>query len=267
MSTTPRATCLRDLFVLDAIPLDDTTTLNDSSGAKPQIWCFKARFAPSASGSIGRSAYGGSTLASTLIAASRTIPNESYHVYSFTGNFLGPASIHAPLHFTVHETRSTSSYASRYVQVFQDYPSSAGHSRRQVLAALVDFQRTQPKHDFFDFSKPPESQLRQPSDASLVAMDDLLSHLWPAATIKGFKRYFCNIFDAFESKLYPDSIHTFNAYGELKGQKTPQDGKPITDKKLDMLFRAREPLYTDSEKAAATMYALSTSIRWADNIS
>lgn len=267
----PRARTLRDLFELDALldapnpPATAAAPSPSNSNNKTKTWQFRGRFAPSASGFKSKAAYGGSTMASALIAAGKTVPNsrgvhseEDYHVYSYAGHFLGPATVHASLHFVVHETRTTRSYASRYVQVLQEFvvARSGQRQERQVFAALVDFQRTDANFDFLDFSAPPDAPLLDAADPSLVPMDELLSlqRHWSAETVSGFLDHFGEIYKLFEARLYADSVHTHNACGERPGVPgIPQEGRAMTDKRLDTLIRAREELTTSYERAAAVV--------------
>ena len=64
-------------------------------------------------------AYGGYALAVALKAAGLSVP-QGYHIYSFMGNFLGPASTDKPLHVTTRTFRQTRTFATRHIEVSQE---------------------------------------------------------------------------------------------------------------------------------------------------
>ncbi|UZJ57628.1 hypothetical protein CBS101457_006948 [Exobasidium rhododendri] len=85
-------------------------------------------------------AYGGLLQAQSLLAAYHSLPGEysersKWVVYSVTGHFLGPTSLHATAEYRVERLRDTRTFATRSIVVSQVIDGK----RRNTFSATVDF--------------------------------------------------------------------------------------------------------------------------------
>lgn len=250
LSMTRAARTLQELFELEIIGVH-------KGDLKEQQ--FRSRFAPAASGDAGsHQAYGGCTIATAVVAAGNTVPHD-FKIYSALGNFLGPATTDASLRLVVQTTRSTTSFCSRYVQVFQQVPASRQKRRhlteRQVLAVLVDFNKPFPT-SLFEYSAKPTSTL-SPEDPSLLHMDHVFTHVWPPEVTRKYKAWYADHYRFFEQRALPDSPHAYNAHGIWKDrpqskQTTHFDPSDLTNKHIAVWAKCRTELDGHLQHAAAT---------------
>lgn len=252
------ASRLRDLFLLN--PLEADVTKADS-GSNGQKWHFTSRFPPPNSGNEVKASYGGSTLAMVLMAASKTVDLGTFSISSALGHFLGPASPTTRLCLVVHDVRTTLSFCTRHVQVYQNVAASrkdpAKQHRRQVMTAVVDYQR-QDAPQLFEFSASPETfdpslPLLPASDECCVNMTRLLQDQWPADVVRRYSGSFGRFNEFFESRVLPHSPQVTNAYGHIREtSNNPQAHLPLTERTNASWFKAREELADDAERVAAT---------------
>lgn len=252
------ATHLRDLFLIDAAK--DEVTRADSSSSD-QKWHFTSRFPPPNSGDDLKASYGGSTLAMTLMAASKTVDLDAFSVSSALGHFLGPANPSTRLCLVVHDVRTTLSFCTRHVQVYQNVSASrkepAKQHRRQVMTAVIDYQRTDAPQ-LFEFSAPPEMldpnlHLLSSDDERCVDVTHLLQERWPADVVRRYQGSFGRFNDFFENRVLPYSPQVTNAYGHIRDPSSnPQAHLPLTDRTNASWAKTREKLADDAERVAAT---------------
>ncbi|WFD21306.1 hypothetical protein MCAP1_003567 [Malassezia caprae] len=107
-------------------------------GVKPtgDPWVWEGVSLPLGMGNLRPIAYGGFAIATAVVAAGATLPQEVHLVpYSLVGHFLGPASLESPFVCEVTSIRDTRNFATRFVLVKQRGPDG---QLRSVLSVTLD---------------------------------------------------------------------------------------------------------------------------------
>lgn len=215
---------------------------------------YISRLRPAAYGNVGGIAFGGCTTAIAGSAAYAEVP-KNYHLYSFVGHFLGPATTTAKLHCTVHVVRDTKTFATRRVVVTQQQPDG---KIRSCLEVLADFHVKEPA--LLTYSSPPALKYKAPEESPTLkdlvdkAIADGIVNEDPIAK---FAPMFYEAERYWEMKTCTEGMSGQNLVGMLANAlPTDQDNLPVTDRVSSDWMRLRTPLTSDSEKAAALLFLL-----------
>ncbi|KAJ9093420.1 hypothetical protein QFC21_006451 [Naganishia friedmannii] len=217
------------------------------------------------------SVYGGCVLALCVSAAFASLPTNDagriYDVYSVLGTFLGPTSTKTKLRFTVEDIRTTKSFATRKVEVWQEFPDGNGSgttSRRRTMIQLVDFHVREPATSVLSgmtYSKRPlhpESCCDDPD--ALISQDQYLTENQTSAISKQFHHVFPLFFRYLDMKPIPESMGVAKALGLNSAVRTSQDDLPLQQRTNAHWWRIKEVkggggmLTTPGERAAAVAF-------------
>lgn len=199
-------------------------------------------------------AYGGYALAVACKAACLSVPSD-YHIYSFMGNYLGPASTDRPLRATTRTIRQTRTFATRHVEVSQKQENG---ELRVCLFATVDFQ-VKEKGSMFEYARPPSMKYTHhaglPSTLEL-AHKHLAEGRVDQKTHDAFAKAFSVSASLFNVHPCPEGIFAQNLSGIAKSLPHTQDALPLTSRTSADWFRSSTPLPTAVDQIAAlTFYA------------
>jgi len=241
-------------------------------GVKPtnDPWVWEGVSSPLGMGNVRPIAYGGFAIATAVVAAGATLPQNAHLVpYSLVGHFLGPASLQSPFVCEVKSIRNTRQFATRFVLVKQRgkdgtlrsvlsltldmiaSPQSTAEKLQQhqqnhtdpaSVASVVRYQPRTPWHiDAPDRLLPVEQHLAQrvaagELDESVVAIQKRFMGLW---------------FELFEMRVVPSSMMDQNMIG-LMDVRTSQDELPLQDRRAFDWMHIRTPLPpTDGSRGPA----------------
>lgn len=234
---------------------------------------FETIHPPQKMGNPANIAYGGYALATACKAAALSVPS-NYHLYSFVGNYLGPAYADRPLRATVRTIRQTRTFATRQVEVSQKQDNG---DLRVCLIALADFQ-TKEKASFMTYSKPPTKQYpnwkdcptQQESHQKLLGEGKISQKL-----LALHAKMFSLLPSMYEQRQCPEGIFAQNLNGMAKTLDTTQDHLPLTRKSTADWFKCKQPLPTAVDHisnltflidGAIAFVPLSFSKQWFDDI-
>lgn len=193
-----------------------------------------------------------------------------YDIYSVLGTFLGPTSTKAKLQFTVEDIRTTKSFATRKVEVWQDFPDENGGgkaTRRRTMIQLVDFHVREPATSVLPgmtYSKQPlhpESYRDDPD--TLINQHQYLEQTQSSTISKQFHHVFPLFFRYLDIKPITQSMGVAKALGLNSGAKTSQDNLPLQERTNAQWFRIKKEeggegeLTTPGERAAAVALVVS----------
>ncbi|KAI1859317.1 hypothetical protein JX265_007254 [Neoarthrinium moseri] len=202
-------------------------------------------------------AYGGCTLGIATHAAYQTV-KPAYSLYSLVGHFLGPASTNEKLKCTVHETRTTKTFATRRVQVSQLQPDG---KMRACMELIADFQVEEPA--MLSYTTPPSRKYSGVEGG--VSLDEMKESAVSQgkvtrAAAEKFHKGFRMMDTFFDSKYCPEGIAAQNVFGGLKNEPTSQDHLPITEKSSADWIRTRVPLESRGERMGAVSFLIDGAI-------
>lgn len=197
-------------------------------------------------------AYGGYAIAVACKAACLSVP-DGYHIYSFMGNYLGPAYTDRPLRASTRTIRQTRTFATRHVEVSQIQDNG---EPRVCLFATADFQ-VKEKGSMFEYSRPPSKvyshheglpSVLEAASALLVADKiDWRSH-------DAFARAFAVSASLFDVRPCPQGIFAQTLSGLAKHLPHSQDELPLTARTTADWFRSSEHLPTPTDNLAALTF-------------
>lgn len=192
--------------------------------------------------------YGGHTLAIGIKAACVTAP-PGFHVYSITGQFLGPARNDRKIQASVRRIRDTRTFVTRFVELSQVQDDGTA---RLCLSLLADFHIQEPE-SVLTFSMPPAMQYTKYDKCPTAneSADALLAKgiisKEQAQRWKGTMGFF----DAFyEVRACPETVFSQQLIGLNKIIPSPQDHLSISEKRSADWFKNKTPLHA-SEQAAS----------------
>lgn len=204
---------------------------------------------PERMGNMAAIAYGGCTIAVTVAAAHRGVP-ETHHLYSVMGSYLGPALIDRPLRCSVETIRSTRTFETRLVRLSQVQNDG---SSRLCMIALADFQAAE-KAILMQYSASPvisysDVDRLQPSELQRKAL--VGTGKVPLKLAKTYEKNFGLMARFFEQRACPEGILAQNLFGVAKDVVTTQDNIPMTSKTSAEWTRARGDLAGSVQQMAA----------------
>ncbi|KAF2276685.1 Thioesterase/thiol ester dehydrase-isomerase [Westerdykella ornata] len=222
---------------------------------------------PRAMGNARPIAYGGFALAAAYKAAALTLltPSETqpeYHLYSFTGNYLGPANNNHPLLTSVTTIRQTRTFATRLVQVSQQQDDG---STRNCLVALADFQVAEPA-SLLTYSAPPSRTYTHHSnlpDADTYNKQLVASGRVQPKHVEALNTAFAVLKRLFDTRQCPEGIFAQKLSGIAKHLPTTQDTLPLTEKSTADWLRARDPLPNQVENTALLAWMMDGALAFA----
>ncbi|KAJ4381674.1 hypothetical protein N0V86_003038 [Didymella sp. IMI 355093] len=197
-------------------------------------------------------AYGGYALAVACKAACLSVP-EGYHIYSFLGNYLGPASTDRPLRATTRTVRQTRTFATRHVEVSQIQDDG---TTRVCLFATADFQ-VQEAGSLFTYSRAPSRQYSHHTDLPStldVAATHLAAGKIDQQTHDAFAAAFGVTSSLFTIRPCPEGIFAQNLSGLAKQLPHSQDAVPLASRTTADWFRSATPVSDPVEHLAALTF-------------
>lgn len=197
-------------------------------------------------------AYGGYALAVACKAACLSVP-EGYHIYTFMGNYLGPAYTDRPLRVSTRTIRQTRTFATRHVEVSQKQDNGA---LRVCLFATADFQ-VKEKGSMFEYSRSPSKQYSRHDGLSSAL--ETASKLHAAGKVnKEFHDLYAKAFSVsaslFDVRPCLEGIFAQNLSGLAKNLPHTQDDLPLTSRTTADWFRSSEHLPTPTDNLAALTF-------------
>ncbi|KAF9700641.1 hypothetical protein EKO04_001475 [Ascochyta lentis] len=216
-------------------------------------------------GNALRIAYGGFALAVALKAACYSVPS-GYHLYSFMGNYLGPASVDRCLYARVRDVRQTRSFATRHVEVYQVLDSDSEASKanqapkeRICLFATSDFHIQEPAGTLLSYHCPPRREGGYTHHTlcpakSRTAADLLAAGKISQSTHDAFTAAFALNSSLFDIKMCPEGIFAQNLSGHAKSLPHSQDHLPLPSRTSADWFRATGELPSQTEQLAALAF-------------
>lgn len=197
-------------------------------------------------------AYGGYALAVACKAACLSVPS-GYHIYSFMGNYLGPALTDRPLLATTRTVRQTRTFATRHVEVSQKLDDG---QTRVCLFATADFQAKE-KGSMFEYSRPPSKVYSNHKDlpSTLETAGALLSSgKINKAQHDAFAKAFVVSTSLFDMRPCPEGIFGQNLSGFAKSLPHTQDTLPLTSRTTADWFRSPTALTSPIDNVAALTF-------------
>lgn len=197
-------------------------------------------------------AYGGYALAVACKAAYFSVP-KGYNIYSFMGNYLGPAFTDRPLRATTRTVRQTRTFATRHVEVSQKQDNG---EIRVCLFATADFQ-VKEKGSLFEYSRPPSKKYSLHAGLPPVievAHDFLANGRIDQDAHDSFSHAFSVSSSLFESRPCPEGIFAQNLNGLVKTLPHTQDSLPITSRTTADWFRSITPFASKADNIAALTF-------------
>lgn len=207
---------------------------------------------PQRMGNAAPIAYGGYALAVACKAACLSVP-EGYHMYSFLGNYLGPASTDRPLRATTRTVRQTRTFATRHIEVSQIQDDG---KVRVCLFATADFQAKE-KASMFEYSRPPTKKYSDRKDLPTtleVATGLLKERKITQDTYDAFAKGFKVNASLFDSRPCPEGIFAQNLSGVAKALPHSQDALPLTSRTTAEWFRSKTPVADPNDNLAALTF-------------
>lgn len=197
-------------------------------------------------------AYGGYAIAVACKAACLSVP-EGYHIYSFLGNYLGPASTDRPLRATTRTVRQTRTFATRHVEVSQIQDDGKS---RVCLFATADFQ-VKEKGSMFEYSRPSSKQYS--GHEGLPAWPNVAAQLLKEGRVEqgthdAYTQAFSLTASLFDCRPCPEGIFAQNLSGMAKSVSHSQDDLPLTSRTTADWFRSATPLSNSIDNLAALTF-------------
>ncbi|KZM26066.1 uncharacterized protein EKO05_0005877 [Ascochyta rabiei] len=198
-------------------------------------------------------AYGGYALTAACQAAHLSAP-AGYHLYSFLGNYLGPASTDRPLRATVRSVRQTRSFATRHVEVSQLQDDG---KERVCLFATADFHIKEPAGSLLTYHRPPrgayshwsECPSRTETADALLAAGDISRETY--ARFESAVRVNAGLFEA---RMCPEGVFAQNLTGIAKAVPHSQDDRPLVERTSADWFRCASKLPSQTEQLGALAF-------------
>lgn len=197
-------------------------------------------------------AYGGYAIAVACKAACLSVP-EGYHIYSFMGNYLGPAYTDRPLRVSTRTIRQTRTFATRHVEVSQKQDNG---ELRVCLFATADFQ-VKEKSSMFEYSRPPGMKYSHHENLPSVlesAAALLATRKVDKESHDAYAKAFQVLSSLFEARPCPEGIFPQTLSGLAKHLPHTQDNLPITSRTTADWFRSREHLPTPTDNLTALTF-------------
>jgi acyl-CoA thioesterase II len=198
-------------------------------------------------------AYGGFAVAAAVKAGYLSLPNDSYHLYTCMGSFLGPAQTDRPLRSKVTVIRQTRTFATRQITVSQIQNDGTD---RACLVALADFQVAEPEslleysvtpaHDYSHWTKCVPWQVRGPQMVKEAKVTQAMADAQLAA--------FGVMHRSFETLPCPEGIFAQNIYGMAKNIRTTQHDLPVPKRSTADWIRMQFQLPNETENIAALAF-------------
>ncbi|KAB8336719.1 hypothetical protein FH972_021028 [Carpinus fangiana] len=215
---------------------------------------FESLFNPVRMGNAADIAYGGCALAFGVNAASQTVPTD-YHLYSALGHFLGPASTEKKLMCSVRQTRSTRSFATRNVEIFQKLDDGKD---RLVMFITTDFHLEE-QASLLTFSAQPFHQYSPVNDTvdTVEAEKKLVeAGLAPAALPKIGAKLFGPMRQYTDQRICPEGIMAQNMAGLNKSAETTQDHLALANKTSGDWIKSKQSLQHPIESLTAVTFVM-----------
>ncbi|KAK8034797.1 hypothetical protein PG993_009792 [Apiospora rasikravindrae] len=224
---------------------------------------FRSIFNPGRMGNAKPIAYGGCTLGVAVRAAYSAAVPSTHHLYSLVGHYLGPASTTEKLVCTVHDTRTTKSFATRRVVVQQVQPTTTNTGgeqqthMRMCMELIADFHAEEPAAPGMTYSAAPSRAYAGPGDQSEVpaVLTTVLSAA-EEATVQRSRDVFSLNERFLETRPCREGVAAQNLNGVLKSRPTTQDALPLADRTSAEWVRNKHPLSTPADQAAALAFCL-----------
>lgn len=234
-----RASTVTEQIALKQISEDTYTTL----------------FNPDKMGNAANIAYGGCALATGVNAAFQTV-EPGYHCYSVLGNYLGPTMNDRKLYAKIRRIRDTRTFASRQVELSQEYPDGRQGKHRSCMIMFVEFQRQEPG-SLLTYSAPQTREYPPPEECkSRYEMEEQLikSGKVPKKMVEVFRSVFGLMARFYEGCVIPGTAMAENLYGLAKHIPTSQDSLPLTQKYTAEWVRSRSELKTEAENVSSLSF-------------
>ncbi|KAK7966961.1 uncharacterized protein PG986_001238 [Apiospora aurea] len=224
---------------------------------------FRSVHNPGRMGNAKPIAYGGCTLGVAVRAAYAAAVPPTHRLYSLVGHYLGPASTTEPLVCTVHDTRTTKSFATRRVVVQQAHrPTTTGGEQTQTqmrtcMELIADFHAKEPAAPGMTYSVTPSRAYAGPDAQSEtpVVLTTVLSAAEEAAVARSRDVFGLN--ERFlETRPCRGGVAAQNLNGILKARPTTQDALPLADRTSAEWVRNKTPLESPADHAAALAFCL-----------
>lgn len=207
---------------------------------------------PQSMGNKQQIAYGGYALAAACKAACLSVP-AGYHLYSFMGHFLGPATTDRALRATTRSIRQTRTFATRHVEVSQLQPDG---TLRVCLSATADFMAKE-QGSVLTYSRAPSRPYTRP-DALPSTLDNARALLHAgkvdASTYAAFAASFAAMTGVFDVRPCPEGIFAQNLTGVAKALPHTQDALPLAARSTAEWFRVAAPLDAQADGLAALAF-------------
>lgn len=246
-------------------------------GVKPTSdpWVWEGVSLPLGMGNLRPIAYGGFAIATAVVAAGATLPQDTHLVpYSLVGHFLGPASLQNPFVCEVTSIRDTRNFSTRFVLVKQ---RASDGQMRSVLSVTLDMiaspestpeklqQHRTNNTDPASVSSVVRYESRTPWQIELpdqlLPADQYLAQRVAAGeldeSVVAAKHSFIGLWlELFEMRAVPSSMMDQNMLG-LVDVRTSQDQLPLQDRRSFDWMHIQTPLPPiDGSKGPAVCEAL-----------
>ena len=213
---------------------------------------------PEKMGNSANIAFGGCTLGVAAAAVHEGV-SEPYRLYSFTGQFLGPALTARKLMCTVREVRKTRSFITKVVEVSQKQDNG---SERTCLIALADFHTIEPA-SLLIYSKHPSTEHSSVQNSPSVAehrQNLVRSGATSAESAELHTKAFGLMAKFFDNKICPEAINGQCLVGFGTAAKTTQDHLPLVERTAADWIRCRQPLETPGQHASSLAFVMDAAI-------
>ena len=202
---------------------------------------FESTCNPARIGNTANIAYGGCASAFAVKAAFETLPTGPirYHLYSVLGNYLGPALTDRKLRCHVRDVRTTRSFATRQLEVWQE--KDGGEGKRVVMILTVDFHAEEDALLVYSAKPDLDSQGVESASSTAEHRDRMVKN--GTASQKQADVHvvqFGLMTRFFEMRPHPESLGGQNLNGVVKKARTSQDGRSLTDKRSWDWIRVRQ---------------------------
>lgn len=215
---------------------------------------FESHFNPVRMGNAADIAYGGCALAFGVNAASQTVPT-GYQLYSALGHYLGPASTSKKLLCSVRRTRSTRSFATRNIEIYQKQDDGKD---RLVMFMTADFHLEE-QASLLTFSAEPfhrYSHVNDTLDTAEAEKRQVAAGKAPAALPKMMAKLFGPMRQYTDQRVCPEGIMAQNMAGLNKSAKTTQDHLALVDKTSADWVKSKQSLDSALESLTALTFVM-----------
>ena len=213
---------------------------------------------PEKMGNSANIAFGGCTLGVAAAAVHEAIP-ATYRLYSFTGQFLGPALTDRVLVCTVREIRKTRSFITKVVEVAQKQNDEA---ERTCLVALADFHAVEPASLMIYSKRPSREYSNIEHSPSIAELRQSLVDSGAASSeaAESHARAFGLMAEFFDNRACPEAINGQCLVGFGTKTKTTQEHLPLVERTAADWIRCRHALQTRAQHASTLAFVMDAAI-------